>query len=84
MAHKVGPALAAGNAVILKPAGQTPLTALQFTEILLDAGLPEDALQCLTGPGRELGPALCADPRVRKISFTGSTRWARTSRGWPA
>ena len=74
VAHKVGPALAAGNAVILKPAGQTPLTALRFTEILLDAGLPEDALQCLTGPGGELGPALCADPRVRKISFTGSTQ----------
>ena len=73
VAHKVGPALASGNAVILKPAGQTPLTALKLTEAFLDAGLPEDALQTLTGPGGELGPALCADPRVRKISFTGST-----------
>jgi acyl-CoA reductase-like NAD-dependent aldehyde dehydrogenase len=71
--HKVGPALAAGNAVVLKPARQTPLTALYLTRALLEAGLPENALQCLTGPGSELGAALCADPRVRKISFTGST-----------
>jgi acyl-CoA reductase-like NAD-dependent aldehyde dehydrogenase len=72
VAHKVAPALASGNAVILKPAGQTPLTALKLTRILLDAGLPELALQCVTGPGSELGPALCADERVRKVSFTGS------------
>jgi acyl-CoA reductase-like NAD-dependent aldehyde dehydrogenase len=71
--HKIGPALAAGNAVILKPASQTPLTALRLTEILLEAGLPENALQCLTGPGGSLGAQLCADRRVRKISFTGST-----------
>ncbi len=71
--HKVGPALAAGNAVVLKPARQTPLTALFLTRVLLEAGLPPNALQCLTGPGSELGNTLCADPRVRKISFTGST-----------
>ncbi len=71
--HKVGPALAAGNAVVLKPARQTPLTALFLTRKLLEAGLPENAIQCLTGSGSELGPVLCADPRVRKISFTGST-----------
>ncbi|HJU48716.1 MAG TPA: aldehyde dehydrogenase family protein, partial [Gaiellaceae bacterium] len=71
--HKVGPALAAGNAVVLKPARQTPLTGLFLTRALLEAGLPENAIQCLTGPGAELGEALCADPRVRKISFTGST-----------
>jgi acyl-CoA reductase-like NAD-dependent aldehyde dehydrogenase len=73
VAHKVGPALAAGNAVILKPAKQTPLTALKFTEILLEAGLPPRAIQCITGMGSEIGPAICADPRIRKISFTGST-----------
>jgi len=73
VAHKVGPALAAGNAVVLKPARQTPLTALLLTRTLLEAGLPENAIQCVTGPGAELGHALCADPRVRKISFTGST-----------
>jgi glyceraldehyde-3-phosphate dehydrogenase (NADP+) len=72
--HKVGPALAAGNAVVLKPARQTPLTALWLTRVLLDAGVPENAIQCITGPGSELGSALCADPRVRKISFTGSTQ----------
>jgi glyceraldehyde-3-phosphate dehydrogenase (NADP+) len=73
VAHKIGPALAAGNAVVLKPARQTPLTALLLTRTLLEAGLPENAIQCLTGSGAELGAALCADPRVRKISFTGST-----------
>jgi acyl-CoA reductase-like NAD-dependent aldehyde dehydrogenase len=71
--HKVAPALAAGNAVILKPASHTPLTALQLTEIFLEVGLPDDALQCVTGSGAEVGRALCADERVRKISFTGST-----------
>jgi acyl-CoA reductase-like NAD-dependent aldehyde dehydrogenase len=73
VAHKVAPALASGNAVVLKPAQQTPLTALALTRLLLEAGLPEHGLQCLTGSGSELGPALCADERVRKISFTGST-----------
>ena len=73
VAHKVGPALAAGNAVILKPAQQTPLTALKFTELLLAAGLPPQAIQCITGEGPLIGPAICADRRVRKISFTGST-----------
>jgi glyceraldehyde-3-phosphate dehydrogenase (NADP+) len=73
VAHKVGPALAAGNAVVLKPARQTPLTALFLTRKLLEAELPENAIQCLTGPGAELGRALCADARVRKVSFTGST-----------
>jgi acyl-CoA reductase-like NAD-dependent aldehyde dehydrogenase len=73
VAHKVGPALAAGNAVILKPAQQTPLTALKFTEILLAAGLPPRAIQCVTGMGSEIGPLICGDPRIRKISFTGST-----------
>lgn len=71
--HKIAPALAAGNAVILKPAAQTPLTALALTELLVGAGLPDHALQCLTGPGPALGPLLCGDRRVRKISFAGSS-----------
>jgi acyl-CoA reductase-like NAD-dependent aldehyde dehydrogenase len=71
--HKIGPALAVGNAVILKPANQTPLSALKLTKLLIEAGLPENALQCITGSGAKIGPALCADSRVRKISFTGST-----------
>jgi glyceraldehyde-3-phosphate dehydrogenase (NADP+) len=71
--HKVGPALAAGNSVILKPASTTPLSALKLTRVFLEAGLPENALQCITGSGDRIGPALCSDSRVRKISFTGST-----------
>jgi len=71
--HKVAPALAAGNAVVLKPARATPLTALTLAECFVDAGLPEGVLSVLTGPGGELGDALVTDPRVRKISFTGST-----------
>jgi acyl-CoA reductase-like NAD-dependent aldehyde dehydrogenase len=70
--HKVGPAIAAGNAVLIKPASDTPLSALKLTEILLEAGLPAEAIACLTGPGNPLGQLICTDPRVRKISFTGS------------
>ncbi len=71
--HKIAPALAAGNAVVLKPARTTPLTALALAACFVDAGLPEGVLSVLTGPGGELGDALVADPRVDKISFTGST-----------
>ncbi len=70
--HKVGPALAAGNAVLLKPASDTPLTALKLVEVLLEAGFPPAAMACVTGPGREIGAAICREPRIRKISFTGS------------
>jgi glyceraldehyde-3-phosphate dehydrogenase (NADP+) len=79
--HKLAPALAAGNAVILKPATQTPLTALKLTEALLEAGLPELGLQTLTGAGSTIGPTLCADRRVRAISFTGSTDVGRQIAG---
>lgn len=72
VAHKVGPALAAGNAVLLKPASDTPLSALKLVEILLEAGLPPLAISCLTGSGATVGDAICRDGRVRKISFTGS------------
>jgi glyceraldehyde-3-phosphate dehydrogenase (NADP+) len=72
VAHKVGPAIAGGNAVLLKPASDTPLSALKLVEILLEAGLPESAIACLVGSGRELGAAIAGDRRVRKISFTGS------------
>ncbi|MGD9857480.1 MAG: aldehyde dehydrogenase family protein [Planctomycetaceae bacterium] len=70
--HKVGPAIAGGNSVLIKPASDTPLSALKFTHILLEAGLPESAVACVTGPGGVLGQAICSDDRVRKISFTGS------------
>ena len=72
VAHKVAPALAAGNSVIVKPASDTPLSALKLVEILLDAGVPAEAVQCVTGSGGTLGDALVADRRVRKVSFTGS------------
>jgi glyceraldehyde-3-phosphate dehydrogenase (NADP+) len=70
--HKVGPALAAGNAFILKPATDTPLSSLKLCEILLEAGFPPEAVQCLTGSGKDVGEPLCVDARVRKITFTGS------------
>ena len=71
VAHKVGPALAGGNTVVLKPATVTPLSALKLAELFLEAGLPPRALNVVTGPGGEVGDALVSDPRVRMISFTG-------------
>jgi len=72
LTHKVGPALAGGNAVIAKPASDTPLTALKLTELLLAGGLPPEAIQTITGPGSSVGEQIVADSRVRKVSFTGS------------
>ncbi|NEB02332.1 aldehyde dehydrogenase family protein [Streptomyces sp. SID13726] len=71
------PALAAGNAVILKPAETTPLTALRLAELALDAGLPEGLFQVLPGHGPVAGTALVEHPGVAKIVFTGSTRTGR-------
>ncbi len=70
--HKVGPAIAGGNAVVLKPATDTPLSAIKLTEILLEAGLPAEGINTLTGSGGEIGDLLVADRRVRKVTFTGS------------
>lgn len=70
--HKVGPALAAGNSVVIKPASDTPLSALKLTEVLIEAGVPIEAVQCITGSGSEIGDALVSDSRVRKVTFTGS------------
>ncbi|HJO05372.1 MAG TPA: aldehyde dehydrogenase family protein [Acidobacteriota bacterium] len=72
VAHKVGPALAAGNSVVIKPASDTPLSALKLTEVLLEAGLPAEAIQCITGSGGAIGDALVSHPAVRKVTFTGS------------
>jgi acyl-CoA reductase-like NAD-dependent aldehyde dehydrogenase len=71
-AHKVAPALAAGNSVILKPATQTPLTDVLLVEILSACGLPPEALNLIIGPGDEIGPPLTADERIRMVTFTGS------------
>src|SRR5579872_4325704 len=70
---KFAPALAAGNTIVHKPASDTPLTALAFAQLTLDAGLPDGVYNLLTGPGSTLGDALVKHPLVDKIAFTGST-----------
>jgi len=72
-AWKVAPALACGNTVVLKPASQTPLTALALGEIAVDVGLPPGVLNVLTGPGATLGQAIVEHPGIDKIAFTGDT-----------
>ncbi|MGO9820241.1 MAG: aldehyde dehydrogenase family protein [Solirubrobacteraceae bacterium] len=74
---KLGPALAAGNTVVLKPAELTPLSALRFGEIALQAGLPEGVLNVVAGPGSVCGRRLVEHPDVAKIAFTGSTEVGR-------
>ncbi len=71
VAHKLGPAVAAGNAVILKPATSTPLSALKLVETFVEHGLPPLVIQAITGEARDMGDQLIADDRVRMISFTG-------------
>jgi acyl-CoA reductase-like NAD-dependent aldehyde dehydrogenase len=73
VAHKLAPALAAGCAVVLKPAGQTPLSALLLAELESEAGLPPGWLSVVVGPSSEIGDVLVADDRVRAITFTGSS-----------
>jgi betaine-aldehyde dehydrogenase len=70
---KVGPALAAGNAAILKPASYSPLTAIRLAELALEAGLPPGVLNVVTGPGPVVGGAMAAHPGIGKIAFTGET-----------
>ena len=70
---KIAPALALGNAVVLKPASATPLTALLFAELLTEAGLPPGAFQVVPGPGPVVGQAMAEHPGIDKISFTGET-----------
>ena len=77
VAHKVGPAIAGGNAVILKPATATPLSALMLAEVLLEAGLPPEVLQVITGSGVALGEVLVPDERVRMVSLTGGLEAGR-------
>ncbi len=72
-AWKVAPALACGNTVILKPASQTPLTALALGEIAIEVGLPPGVLNVITGPGASVGQALVEHPGIDKIAFTGDT-----------
>lgn len=71
--RKCTPALMAGNTCVLKPASLTPRTGIEFVRLFHDAGLPKGVLNLVVGPGRTVGEALIADPRVKAISFTGST-----------
>jgi len=71
VAHKVAPAIATGNAIILKPASQTPLSALTLGEVVLESGLPDGAFNILTLPGSQIEPVM-EDDRIKKVSFTGS------------
>jgi acyl-CoA reductase-like NAD-dependent aldehyde dehydrogenase len=75
---KLAPALAAGNTVVLKPAELTPLTALRFAELALEAGIPEGVVNVVAGPGRTCGQRLVEHPDVAKIAFTGSTEVGRS------
>jgi glyceraldehyde-3-phosphate dehydrogenase (NADP+) len=70
-AHNIGPAIAAGNAIIFKPSVLTPLSVLMFAHDLVDSGLPKGRLSVITGRGSELGETLVGDPRVRLVTFTG-------------
>ncbi|WP_240689452.1 aldehyde dehydrogenase family protein [Ammoniphilus sp. YIM 78166] len=74
VAHKVGPAIASGNAIIVKPATVTPLSAILLAEALLEAGLPPQVLTVITGNGSEIGDVLVTHPAVRMISFTGGSQ----------
>ncbi len=73
VAHKVGPALAANNPVIVKPSESTPITAIRLMELLHEAGLPEEMMQVVIGEPEWIVDIFCTDHRIRKISFTGST-----------
>ena len=77
VAHKIAPALAGGNSVILKPSEHTPLSAVELCRLLIDAGLPPEMLALVHGPGEPLGKRLLADQRIAFYAFTGSTRVGR-------
>ena len=76
-AWKIAPALAAGNTIVLKPASNTPITAVVLGQICLEAGIPEGVVNVLPGPGRVIGAALCEHPDVDKVAFTGETETGR-------
>src|SRR5690625_4964784 len=74
VAHKIGPAIASGNAIIVKPASLTPLSALLLAEAFDDAGLPEKVLSVITGSGSEIGDTLVTHPAIKMVSFTGGLK----------
>jgi succinate-semialdehyde dehydrogenase/glutarate-semialdehyde dehydrogenase len=77
MGTKVGPALAAGNTIVVKPANTTPLATLRVAELMQEAELPPGVLNVVTGPGKEVGEALATHPDVRRVALTGSTQTGR-------
>ena len=77
MGTKVGPALAAGNTIVVKPANTTPLATLRVAELMQEAELPPGVLNVVTGPGMEVGEALATHPDVRRVALTGSTQTGR-------
>lgn len=77
VAHKIGPALAAGNAVVLKPSNLTPLSAAALCDLFVNAGLPAGYINLVNGPGSEIGDHLVRDQRIAFYTFTGSTRVGR-------
>jgi glyceraldehyde-3-phosphate dehydrogenase (NADP+) len=70
--HKIAPAIAGGNSIIFKPSTITPLADIKLAKVLIEAGLPEEAINVVIGPGSTIGNAIVKDPRIRMISFTGS------------
>ena len=77
MGTKVGPALAAGNTIVVKPADTTPLATLRVVELMQESGLPPGVVNVVTGQGKEVGEALATHPDVRRVAFTGSTQVGR-------
>ncbi|MBI4859360.1 MAG: aldehyde dehydrogenase family protein [Candidatus Riflebacteria bacterium] len=77
VAHKVAPAIAAGNAIVLKPAAWTPIASVILCEVLAEAGAPPGVINLIHGSGAKLGPQLVSDPRVAKVTFTGSKEVGR-------
>lgn len=73
VAHKIGPAIASGNPIVLKPASATPLSALRLAEAFVEAGLPQGYLSVLTGAGKEIGDTLITHPAIKMVTFTGGS-----------
>jgi succinate-semialdehyde dehydrogenase/glutarate-semialdehyde dehydrogenase len=77
MGTKVGPAIAAGNTIVIKPASSTPLTTLKIASLLSESGVPKGAINCVTGPGGVVGEELVQNPNVRRVAFTGESATGR-------
>jgi succinate-semialdehyde dehydrogenase/glutarate-semialdehyde dehydrogenase len=74
---KIGPALAGGNTIVVKPASSTPMTAIRVVELMNEVGIPKGVLNIVTGPGSTCGEELISNPKVRRVAFTGETKTGR-------